>query len=208
MGDSPLPLLSTGPLFTAKRSLRTEGGGAITVPNAKAYGLEPGISMPTGPDVYGISMFHQLHCLVRISDASHFLKPLHSPPLTPSRLQTFLRASYYAALNGSMPAFTQPGFEQLPKEKQEMLSYGHVYHCFDYLRQGIMCASDLTIESATDFPEKWLEGISEDMIREQYGDTKPVIIDGWGIKHQCRNFDEAWDWTFRNRVPDDSGVEL
>ncbi len=71
-----------------------------------------------------------------------------------------------------------------------------------------MCASDLTIESATDFPEKWLEGISEEMIREQYGDTKPVLIDGWGIKHQCRNFDEAWDWTFRNRVPDDSGVEL
>lgn len=89
-----------------------------------------------------------------------------------------------------------------------MLLRGHTAHCFDYLRQSIMCAGDLTIESAVDFPEKWLEGISEGILREKFGEHKPVLIDGWGIKHQCRSFDEAWDWTFRNRVPDDSGVVL
>lgn len=89
-----------------------------------------------------------------------------------------------------------------------MLQHGHVAHCFDYVRQGIMCAGDLTIESAKEFPEKWLEGISEDLIREKYGDQKPVLVDGWGIKHQCRSYDKAKDWAFRNRVPDDAGVSL
>ncbi|CAF9925125.1 MAG: hypothetical protein ALECFALPRED_002911 [Alectoria fallacina] len=168
----------------AWEALRPKGGGAVVVPNAKAYGLKSGIPMETGPDVYGVSMFHQLHCL------------------------TVIRASYYAALNGTLPPFTQPGIELLSEEKRLMLLRGHTAHCFDYLRQGIMCAGDLTIESAVDFPEKWLEGISEGILREKFGEHKPVLIDGWGIKHQCRSFDEAWDWTFRNRVPDDSGVVL
>lgn len=89
-----------------------------------------------------------------------------------------------------------------------MLLRGHTAHCFDYVRQGIMCAGDLTIESANEFPEKWLEGIGEDALREKYGGHKPVLVDGWGIKHQCRDFGEAWDWTSRNRVPDGSGVVL
>lgn len=196
-------------LATTKDSLRSEGGGAVLVPNAKAYGLKSGIPMDIGPDVYGVSMFHQLHCLVRISTANLSHKISHNPPpLTSLHLQTVLRASYYAALNGTLPPFTQPGIERLSEEKQLMLLRGHTAHCFDYVRQGIMCAGDLTIESAADFPEKWLEGVSEDIIREKYGEHKPVLIDGWGIKHQCRNFDEAWDWTLKNRVPDDSGVSL
>ena len=89
-----------------------------------------------------------------------------------------------------------------------MLLRGHTAHCFDYVRQAIMCSGDLTIESAVDFPEKWLAGISEDILREKYGGKKPVLVNGWGIKHQCRNFDKARDWTSRNRVPDDSGVML
>lgn len=55
---------------TVKGFIRTEGGGAVVVPNAKAYGLKSGIPMETGPDVYGVSMFHQLHCLVRNSSAN------------------------------------------------------------------------------------------------------------------------------------------
>ena len=89
-----------------------------------------------------------------------------------------------------------------------MLHRGHVAHCFDYVRQGIMCAGDLTLESAAEFPDKWLEGISEDLIREKYGDRRPVLVDGWGIEHRCRSFEGAKEWTFRNRVPDDSGVVL
>lgn len=69
-----------------------------------------------------------------------------------------------------------------------------------------MCAGDLTIESATESPETWLEGISEDLPHEKFGDQKPAFVDGWGIKHQCRSYDEARDWAFRNHVLNDSGV--
>lgn len=39
------------------------GGGFISVNDPVKYDLQPGI--PTdGPDIYSVSMFHQLHCLV------------------------------------------------------------------------------------------------------------------------------------------------
>ena len=134
---------------------------------------------------------------------------LTSHLLTAPHLQALLRASYYAALNGTTPPLIQPGVELLSEETQLMIQHVHIAHCFDYVRQGIMCAGDLTIESAVEFPEKWLKGVSEDTLRENgFDGPKPVVVNGWGIKHQCRNYDEAWDWTYRNRVPDDSGVVL
>ena len=119
-----------------------------------------------------------------------------------------LRASYYAALNGTNPVSIQSGIEQLSEEKQAMIFHDHISHCFDYVRQGIMCAGDLAVESATEVPAAWLDGVSEDLIHEKYGETTPMVVDGWGTKHQCRSFDEAWSWAMRNRVPDDSGVIL
>ena len=55
---------------TIEDTLRTEGGGAVLVPNAKALGLKPGICMDTGPGIYRVSIFHKLHCLERISTTS------------------------------------------------------------------------------------------------------------------------------------------
>jgi hypothetical protein len=44
----------------------------------------------------------------------------------------------------------------------------HIAHCFDYLRQAIMCAGDMTLEWAN-----WK--------------GKEPRIDGWGMKHRgCR----------------------
>ena len=71
-----------------------------------------------------------------------------------------------------------------------------------------MCAGDMTIESPNVPPEEWFEGISEELLREKFGEQKPVFVDGWGIRHQCRSFDEARDWVWRNRVPDDAGLVL
>lgn len=89
-----------------------------------------------------------------------------------------------------------------------MLQHGTIAHCFDYVRQGIMCAGDLIIESATEFSEKWLESVSEGIVREKYRGQRPVLVDRWGSKHQCWRFDEAWDWTFGDRVPAGSGAVL
>ncbi|PKK42869.1 hypothetical protein CI102_11916, partial [Trichoderma harzianum] len=47
----------------------------------------------------------------------------------------------------------------------------HVEHCFDYLRQSIMCAADMTIEKARVDP-----------------DGHRRAVDGWETTHQCRDW--------------------
>ena len=151
-------------------------------------------------------MFHQLHCLVRVFGVIKLEGALY--PFA-DNLQSLVRISYYAALNGTIPPPShQPGIDLLSKEKQNMLQRAHIAHCFDYVRQGIMCAGDMTIESPNVPPDEWFEGISPELLREQFGDQKPVFVDGWGIKHQCRSYDEAKDWVSRNRAPDDAGLVL
>lgn len=56
---------------------------------------------------------------------------------------------------------------------------GHMKHCFDYLRQSIMCAADVTPE--------WI----------QPGEN---MTTGWGYTHQCRDFDGLKRWAQKNRV--------
>lgn len=52
-------------------------------------------------------------------------------------------------------------------------------HCFDYLRQGVMCQGDLTLE----WPRT-----------EEDGTGRRFAVDGWGVGHVCR----AWvSITFR-----------
>lgn len=47
----------------------------------------------------------------------------------------------------------------------------HISHCFDYLRQAIMCAGDSTLE--------WPRIES---------DGRRFAVDGWGVQHQCRDW--------------------
>ena len=47
----------------------------------------------------------------------------------------------------------------------------HVGHCFDYLRQSIMCAGDMSMEWPRTEP-----------------DGRRVAVDGWGIPHQCKSW--------------------
>lgn len=59
-------------------------------------------------------------------------------------------------------------------------------HCFDYLRQAILCAGDMTLEGES---------------RELEGQT-----DGWGYEHVCKNRKEMFGWIEGNRVADLSGI--
>ena len=53
----------------------------------------------------------------------------------------------------------------------------HVSHCVDYLRQGIMCAADRTLEGP-------------DMVAEQ--NESPLR--GWGVQHICQSWDNLIEW--------------
>ncbi|KAI8626110.1 hypothetical protein F5Y19DRAFT_448039 [Xylariaceae sp. FL1651] len=62
----------------------------------------------------------------------------------------------------------------------------HLTHCFDYLRQGIMCCGDVALEGEqTTFPEGF-DG-----------------SDGWDAKHVCKNYDQMLDYLNQNRANDE-----
>ncbi|KAI8936756.1 hypothetical protein NX059_006003 [Plenodomus lindquistii] len=65
----------------------------------------------------------------------------------------------------------------------------HINHCFEYLRQAVMCAGDVALEgAATTFPEGEL------------GDRGGS--DGWDAKHVCRNYGEVREYLERVAVND------
>jgi len=49
----------------------------------------------------------------------------------------------------------------------------HVNHCFDYLRQAIMCSADMSLEKVK---------------VDEYGNPK-LAVRGWGTEHKCRNWE-------------------
>ncbi|KAI0512719.1 hypothetical protein F5B22DRAFT_290807 [Xylaria bambusicola] len=62
----------------------------------------------------------------------------------------------------------------------------HVAHCFDYLRQGIMCCGDVALEGdQTTFPEG-VEG-----------------SDGWDAKHVCKDYSQILEYLNENRASDE-----
>merc|ERR1712070_734972 len=99
-------------------TLTPQGDGFILLPNdtRQQWELEPGKPTKAG-EVYDISVFHELHCLRHI------------------RTHTF---TLQALIGEDHP---QKIYDLLLKPTED-----HVFHCFDYIRQALMCAGDMTIE--------------------------------------------------------------
>ena len=64
----------------------------------------------------------------------------------------------------------------------------HMDHCFDYLRHGIMCAGDMTLEN----PDPVGEGLQS---REDQRQTLSWSGSSWaGTKHVCNDWGEITTW--------------
>jgi hypothetical protein len=61
----------------------------------------------------------------------------------------------------------------------------HVDHCFDYLRQAIMCAGDLSLEHS--------------VVPDEFG------FNGWGTAHQCADWETMWDIATQRRYDQSTG---
>lgn len=81
------------------------------------------------------------------------------------------REGYYSALEGNV----------------DQVSAAHLMHCFDYLRQTIMCFGDTTLE--------WLPPPPNDT-----GST------GWGFEHTCRDYNAISEWVEDNRLKTTHGI--
>ncbi|POS75824.1 hypothetical protein DHEL01_v205777 [Diaporthe helianthi] len=61
----------------------------------------------------------------------------------------------------------------------------HLNHCWEYLRQGLMCNADVTLE--------W----------HKYGEQAGT---GWGYQHDCKDWDAIIAWTEDHRMTNDYGI--
>ncbi|KAF2683337.1 hypothetical protein K458DRAFT_452845 [Lentithecium fluviatile CBS 122367] len=90
-----------------------------------------------------------------------------------------LRKSLYASVsNESTFTYRIPQLEH------------HWRHCFDYLRQALMCNADVTLETL-----------------EMRGDMVVGSVDGWGTEHVCRDWDGLKDWAQGGRGTNDGGID-
>ncbi len=66
----------------------------------------------------------------------------------------------------------------------------HIYHCFDYIRQAIMCSGDTTLEKGRTIDGKLTRG-----------------VDGWGVAHECRDFDTIYTYAAAHRSRNITGID-
>lgn len=65
----------------------------------------------------------------------------------------------------------------------------HINHCFDYIRQAIMCAGDVALEgAATSFPGDAVTG-------EDRGGS-----DGWDARHVCKDYSQVYAYLERETI--------
>ncbi|KAI1258773.1 hypothetical protein F5Y18DRAFT_327458 [Xylariaceae sp. FL1019] len=88
-----------------------------------------------------------------------------------------LRRGYYSAAGSS----SNGAVERHSHADQPV----HMQHCFDYIRQALMCAADATLEER----DETISGVK-----------------GWGTTHQCRDFEALQRWTSDHRYSDEGGI--
>ncbi|KAK4445428.1 hypothetical protein QBC34DRAFT_384226 [Podospora aff. communis PSN243] len=142
------------------------GKGHIRVPNPSLYNLTGGFPLPSpskpqaedpqaeesnpqSEEEYTLSVFHQLHCLAAMKSRMVRLQDWFDGKSDKEYLRFALG--------------------------EEHVSGEHVEHCFEYVRQGIICAGDTTLEGGRVVGGRVVRG-----------------VDGWGVEHWCRD----WDWIF------------
>ncbi|KAH8897176.1 hypothetical protein GQ53DRAFT_760356 [Thozetella sp. PMI_491] len=66
----------------------------------------------------------------------------------------------------------------------------HIYHCVDYIRQAIICNGDTTLEKSRAVNSKPVRG-----------------VDGWGVTHECRDFDAIFAYAAAHRSNNLTGID-
>ncbi|TAQ88147.1 hypothetical protein B7494_g3546 [Chlorociboria aeruginascens] len=134
-------------------SLMPHGRGRVVIEQPWTYGLSSIEDPPLDSEEYGISVFHQLHCL------------------------GVLRYSWFALMGDQDSSIERPLHHLAPAA---------AIHCFDFLRQALMCQADTTIEFA------------------KYRGRDGVVrtAHGWGVEHKCKDWDSVWEWTMKYHAHD------
>jgi hypothetical protein len=132
-------------------SLIPTGGGFVRVDDPERYGLSGGF--PLDSSSHGKS---ESYCV----SAFHQLHCLNS-------IREHMRKSFTSR--------SLHDHDDLSPQANEL----HVAHCFDYLRQSIMCCGDLSLEKAV------------------IGEDGKIMhsTNGWNVEHRCKAWDEVFEVT-------------
>ncbi|KAI1962510.1 hypothetical protein LOZ58_002852 [Ophidiomyces ophidiicola] len=103
-----------------KKEIQNGFTHSIVIEDPRKYGLPLGVPARPGAERYGLSMYHQLHCLASIRETFY-----HKSELT-----------------------SHVHMNKLRNQANESFLVQHIDHCFDYLRQSIRCSADLSVEWA------------------------------------------------------------
>jgi hypothetical protein len=88
-----------------------------------------------------------------------------------------MRFSWYSLISNGAKILSEP--IDVPNNPHGEALGPHIEHCFDFLRQALMCHADLALEP-------WVE--DDGITRRPTGST------GWGTLHQCRRWDKVLEW--------------
>ncbi|KAF1989846.1 hypothetical protein K402DRAFT_350008 [Aulographum hederae CBS 113979] len=143
-----------------------DGRGFVYIPDSAKYDLPLGQETPWGM-IYSTALFHQLHCLGQIRHYTWLLID------AVSQNDTAMQAELMDHLLG------EDGGQ-------------HLHHCYDYLRQTIQCAGDMSIE----WPRT-----------EADGKTR-IAVDGWGIPHECKSWSGIMDYMDKNHFNMSSNANI
>ena len=144
-----------------------DGGGFVVVDGWDEFhdSLPPPIEFD-GKDVYSVAVFHQLHCL-------HYMLTEFNKFLDHNR-------TMFEPVDGhSHSRRKMPGHNHSTDSEEETIK--HVGHCFDYLRNSLMCCGDAAFEG-------------------QGSDIEEAGTLGEASYHMCRNYDEIKDWAEEYRA--------
>lgn len=92
------------------------------------------------PEISAIAVFHSLHCLVSIQDRFFFVLTMLM-----RSIQHAIHGGYYKAvsmhLNKRQQGNHHDASDGVSASHEDHQDPAHLRHCFDYLRQSLMCRS-------------------------------------------------------------------
>jgi hypothetical protein len=93
--------------------------------------------------------------------------------------------AYYAQLNKLEVLEDSPTAESFITSLGANTELGHIQHCFDYVRQALMCAADTNLETP---------------------DSTTGRTHGWGIERTCRDYSAVVAWAEKWRNNDEGTI--
>lgn len=98
---------------------------------------------------------------------------------------------FQASLKSEFEALNQiqKGGKPTEHKHSDQFFHLHLKHCFEYLRQAVMCAGDTALEKAMIVDGRIIRG-----------------VDGWGVEHECRDYTAIFDFAAQHHSDSRTGI--